>query len=162
MPWEPGEGIERHGRGQGHSFSVDAYQIIANMICALGKRTDGDLACVAAFLGIPSRQRDVDAPTIISHLANINVKIVRSIRYGMRRSHYRVYGPVASGTMSSVLESVNNNELPNGFDCFSLPVVDTATTAALPLELGDSDSDLDIGAASGAGVEGDNPSTLEQ
>ena len=37
-----------------------------------------------------------------------------------------------------------------------------SATAALPLELGDSDSDLDIGAASGAGVEGDNPSTLEQ
>ena len=73
--WEPGEGIERHGRGQGHSFSVDAYQIIANMICALGKRTDGDLAHVAAFLGIPSRQRGVDAPTIISHWANINVKL---------------------------------------------------------------------------------------
>ena len=35
-----------------------------------------------------------------------------------------------------------------------------ATTAAPPLEFGD--SDLDIGAASGAGMESDNPSILEQ
>ena len=78
---------------------------------------------------------------------------MRSIRDGMRHSNYRVYGRVASGTMSS-----NNNELPNGTDCSSFPVVDTTTTATSSLELGDSDSDLDIGAASGAGVEDDNPS----
>ena len=161
MPWEPGKGIECHGRGQGHSLGFDAYQIIANMIQALGARTDEDLTRAGELLGIPKRQRGIDAQTIISHLTSINVKSVRSIRDGMRNSNYRVYGRVASGTMSS-----NNNELPNGTDCSSLPVVDTTTTATSSSELGDSegqsDSDLDIGAASGAGEEDDNPSILDQ
>ena len=95
----------------------------------------------------------------------MNINTVRSIRDRMRiRDSMR---RVASGT-KSISPPVVSLPVVNVVNTATLDigaasgagVEGDATTAVPPLEFGD--SDLDIGAASGAGVEGDNPSILEQ
>ena len=102
-----GNQLSNYGRGRGRSLSVDAYQIIGNMICALDLVAADDLTCATESLGIPSRQRGVDGPVIIAHLTQRNVKTLcgmwRSTRQPPMAVGATLSSPVlASGSMSQM------------------------------------------------------------
>ena len=133
-------------------MSVDAYQIIANMVHALDLVAADDLTCAAAALGIPSRQRGVAGPVIIAHLTKLNVKTLR----GMWTQTCRLAGgtrsakTLASGSLSETLAS-GSSEIP-----LLPPVLPVVNTIGAREAESDSDTDLDLDQA----VE--SPSWLEQ
>ena len=139
VDWKPGDPLTGYGRGRGRSLSLDAHQIVQNMIYALDSVAASDLTCAAELLGIPSRERGVDGPVVVSHLTQIKIKTLRGMWRSARRAPSTVAGVrgshqvLASGSVSGMLASGSEAVLP---PC-AVPVLGTA-------EARESDSDVDL------------------
>ena len=104
QPWQAGSAKSAAvSRGQGHGFSKDACEILANLLWHFDGVSGSNRATVAELLGIPRKQRGIDACHLVAHLACLNIKTVRNLKERFAMCNWR--HPNTSLAVGSVVRS---------------------------------------------------------
>ena len=91
--WQAGEQVSAVSRGRGHNFSTDSRQILGNLLLAFSRVPDGDRCTIGRLVGLPQRQRGIDACVLVAHLTGLNIKTLRSLVARFEQKGWRDSGP---------------------------------------------------------------------
>ena len=88
LPWSPGLNVAGVGRGRGRSFSLDAFQIVGNLLQLADKTPADKRSEIANLFGMESLQRGYDAAALVAGLTCLNVKTVRGIYTSLQSNQW--------------------------------------------------------------------------
>ena len=78
---------------RGNYLSTDSRQILGNLLLAFGSLPCGDRCTIGGLLGLPQRQRGIDACVLVAHLTGLNIKTLRSVVARFEQKCWRDSGP---------------------------------------------------------------------
>ena len=145
QPWRAGSAKSAAvSRGQGHGFSKDAREILANMLWHFDGVSGSNRATVAALLGIPRKQRGIDACHLVAHLTCLNIKTVRNLKERFAMCNWRhpntslAVGSVARSSEPAAAAALDEQNWPLPHISMPLPEEEEEVDGCL-----DSDTDID-------------------
>ena len=77
--WLPGSNVTAVARGRGKSLSLDAFQVLGNLLFIADNVSADRRASIAELFGIAPKQRGVDPSALVAGLTCLNVKTIRGI-----------------------------------------------------------------------------------
>ena len=88
--WEAGG---RCTVGRGNYITTDSRQILGNLLLAFSRVPDGDRCTIGRLVGLPQRQRGIDACALVAHLTGLSIKTLRSLVARFEQKGWRDSGP---------------------------------------------------------------------
>ena len=128
--WSPGNNVAAISRGRGKSLSLDAFQIIGNLLRQTRDVTPDHRADIANLFGLTQRQRGFDAPALVAGLTSLNVKTVRGIYTSLEASDWSGAACIARSYGARTLIEAASSMDPGALPALSRPL---ATSQERPL-----------------------------
>ena len=131
-------------------------QIVGNMLHAFGRLQSVHRCKIGQFVGLPQRQRGIDACILVAHLTGLNIKTLRSLVARFERNGGCDSGPwlvvgndgMATTSVSDPLDAVADISDPSdrhgkALPAVHFPEVDTCNLCHANTDV-DTDSDVDL------------------
>ena len=133
--WVPGSNVAAISRGRGKSLSLDAFQILGNILRKLHDGTPGSRAEIANLLGIPPRQRGFDPPALVAALTCLNVKTVRGLYTSLQAVGWSGAACVARSYGAHAFTEASSSADPGALVSLASRPLATSQERPLPLVL---------------------------